>query len=158
MNEHRLDDLPPSWLMVSVTGNGALSTRRAGGTAVPTGGCKTMKRRLGPASLERAATGAFAAAPRAPADRIARRARGDRREGPARARGRARAAERADAAERAHAPPTFRDVAHAYLTGSSASSGAKPSTLPTTATCSPSRRPATAAARGAGGADHARVR
>ncbi len=125
-----LDDVPPSWLLVSTARNGTPVYEAGWRHREPDGSLRTMKRRLGPAWLEPAADGTFTRrrgrvrsgfldehAAIVAKDRVVREVE--------------RAlAERADAAWReANAPPTFRVIAHAYLDWLEQVRGAKPATL-----------------------------
>ena len=120
----------PSWLVVTVTGNGEI-VYEAGWRHRETGGAlKTMKRRLGPAWLERDDAGGFRRRRGRPKpgyldehaaivfkDQLVREVERE-------------LAERSAAAERAkRTPPTFREVAHAYLEWIERVGGAKPATL-----------------------------
>jgi integrase len=125
-----VDDLPPSWLVVSIARNGTLVYEAGWRHRDAAGVLRTMKRRLGPAWLERTPEGGFARRrgrprpgyldePRAivAKDRVVRDVERD-------------LAERAAAAHRAaNAPPTFRDVACAYVRWLEQVRGAKPATL-----------------------------
>ena len=119
-----------SWLVVSATGSGELVYEAGWRHRGADGSLKTMKRRLGPAWLERDDGAGYRrrrGRPRAgyldehaaivAKDRLVREVE-------------AELAERAAAAARAaETPPTFRDVAHAYLDWVERVRGAKPSTL-----------------------------
>lgn len=120
----------PSWLVVTVTRSGEVVYETGWRHRATDGTLKTMKRRLGPAWLERDDSGGF------------RRRRGRPKPGYLDEQAAIVAkdhlvreverelAERAAAAERAeNTPPTFREVAHAYLGWVEHVRGAKPSTL-----------------------------
>jgi integrase len=120
----------PSWLVVTSLRDGELVYEAGWRHRQPDGTLKTMKRRLGPAWLERDESGEL------------RRRRGRPKPGyldehaaivakDQRVREVERElAQQAAAAERAaNAPPTFREVAHAYLEWVEGVRGAKPSTL-----------------------------
>ena len=90
--------------------------RPAGGIGQPTASLKTMKRRLGPAWLERDDEWRVPAPSRSAEVGLPRRARRDRGEGPAHPRGRARARRpRPSRGSRGERAATFREVAAAYL-------------------------------------------
>jgi len=121
---------PSSWLVITTTSDGELAYEAGWRHRQADGVLKTMKRRLGPAWLERDGSGEL------------RRRRGRPKPGyldehaaivakDQRVREVERElAERAAAAERAaNTPPTFREVAHAYLEWVEHVRGAKPSTL-----------------------------
>ncbi|MBA2517845.1 MAG: hypothetical protein H0V22_11145, partial [Solirubrobacterales bacterium] len=111
-----LDDLPRSWLVVGTARDGPLVYEAGWRHREPDGALTTMKRRLGPAWLERDKAGAFRrrrGRPRAEVlDEHAAIVAKDRlvREIESELASRAAAAEHA-----AQACVTFRDVAHAYL-------------------------------------------
>ena len=120
----------PSWLVVTVTRSGELVYDAGWRHRGADGALKTMKRRLGPAWLERDDGGGYRRRRGRPRpgyldehaaivakDRLVREVEGE-------------LAERATAAQRAaETPPTFRDVARAYLDWVERVRGAKPSTL-----------------------------
>jgi integrase len=120
----------PSWLVVTTTSAGELVYEAGWRHRGPDDVLKTMKRRLGPAWLERDESGELRRRRGRPKsgyldesaaivakDRLVREVERE-------------LAERAVAAERAaNAPPAFREVAHAYLDWVERVGGAKPSTL-----------------------------
>ncbi len=124
------DQPPPSWLVVGVARNGELVYEAGWRHRQPDGTLRTLKRRLGPAWLERDEADGFRRRRGRPKpgyldehaaivakDRLMRRVERE-------------LAEREVAAERAaNAPPTFRAVAHAYLDWLERVRGAKPATL-----------------------------
>jgi hypothetical protein len=123
-------EVPQSWLVAAVARNGTVVYEAGWRHREANGALKTMKRRLGPAWLERDDDGGL------------RRRRGRPKPGfldePAAIVAKDRLvrtvehqlAERADAAERkANAPATFREVAAAYLVWLDDVRDAKPSTL-----------------------------
>jgi integrase len=124
------DVLPPSWLVVSTARNGTPVYEAGWRHRDADGVLRTMKRRLGPAWLERATRGTFArrrgrvrpgfldeSAAIVAKDRVVREVERE-------------LAKRADAAEReANAPPTFRAIAHAYIHWLEHVRAAKPATL-----------------------------
>ena len=120
----------PSWLVVTVTSAGELVYEAGWRHRAPDGRLKTMKRRLGPAWLERDDSGELRRrrgrvkpgyldeqAAIVAKDRLVREVERE-------------LAERAAAAElAANAPPTFREISHAYLDWVERVGGAKPATL-----------------------------
>jgi integrase len=120
----------PSWLVVTTTRAGGLVYEAGWRHRGADGVLKTMKRRLGPAWLERDESGSL--------HRRRGRPKPGHLDGPAAIIAKDRLvheierelAERAAAAERAsNAPTTFRQVAHAYLDWVERVGGAKPATL-----------------------------
>jgi integrase len=124
------DDVPRSWIVVRTTGTGALFYEAGWRHREPDGVLTTMKRRLGPAWLERDESGEIRRRRGRPKpgyldeqaaivakDRLVRETECDLRE-------RALAGQRA-----ANAPVAFREVAHAYLDWLEHVRDAKPTTL-----------------------------
>src|SRR5215216_5152054 len=125
-----VDELPPSWLLVATTRDGTPVYEAGWRHRDNDGSLRTMKRRLGPAWVERAADGSFVRRRGRPRpgflyehaaivakDRVVRDVERE-------------LAERADAAARAaNAPPTFRRIAHAYLDWLKHVRDGKPATL-----------------------------
>jgi len=125
-----VDDVPPSWLVVSTARNGTLVYEAGWRHREADGSLRTVKRRLGPAWLECANDGTHVRrrgrvrsgfldehAAIVAKDRVVRAVERE-------------LSERADAAWReANAPPTFRVIAHAYLDWLEHVRGAKPATL-----------------------------
>ena len=125
-----VDELPPSWLLVATTRDGTPVYEAGWRHRDNDGSLRTMKRRLGPAWVERAADGSFVRRRGRPRpgflyehaaivakDRVVRDVERE-------------LAERADAAARvANAPPTFRRIAHAYMDWLKHVRDGKPATL-----------------------------
>jgi integrase len=132
LSRHEPPECPPpaSWLVVGIARNGQPVYEAGWRHRRSDGSLKTMKRRLGPAWLQRDETGAVRRRRGRPKpgyldehaaivakDRLVREVERE-------------LAERAAAAERAaSAPPRFRTVAHAYLDWLERVRGAKPATL-----------------------------
>lgn len=124
------EPVPPSWLVVATTRAGDLVYEAGWRHRAPDGALRTMKRRLGPAWLDRDGDGGYQrrrgrlksglldeAAAMVAKDRVVREVERE-------------IAERAAATEReANAPVTFREVARAYLDWLEHVRGAKPATL-----------------------------
>jgi integrase len=125
-----VDDVPSSWLLIATTRDGTPVYEASWRHRENDGSLRPMKRRLGPAWLERAADGSFMRRRGRPRpgfldehaaivakDRVVREIERE-------------LAERADAVARAAtAPPTFRRIAHAYLDWLEHVRDAKPATL-----------------------------